>query len=60
MYATDPKSLLPVDPEVSAREEAGDGVPADVVQPALAPQLPHAGVNPRVARLALQHPRAQY
>jgi len=37
---------LPADPEVSAREEAGHGVPGQVVDPALSPQLGHDGVDP--------------
>ena len=46
-------SLFPADPEVSAREEAGDGVARQVVDPALPPQLSHDGINERVPGAAL-------
>ena len=46
-------SLLPRDPEVAPCEEAGDGVPGQVVDPALLPQLGHDGVDPREARPAV-------
>ncbi len=38
--------LLPGDPEVPPGEEAGDGVPGQVVDPSLLPQLGHDGVDP--------------
>ena len=42
--------LLPRDPQVAAREEAGDGMAREVVEPALRPELVHAGVDPGEAR----------
>lgn len=50
---THPDPALPADPEVPAGEEAGYGVPGQVVDPALLPQLGHDGINPREACLAL-------
>ena len=46
-------ALLPRDPEVAAGQEASDGVPAQVVDPALLMKLPHDGVDPREASLTL-------
>lgn len=53
MDCTHPDPTLPADPEVPAGEEAGHGVPRQVVDPALLPQLGHDGVNPREACLGL-------
>ena len=39
-------AALPVDVAAAARQEAGDGVPAEVVDPAFVAQLPHQGVDP--------------
>ena len=47
-------ALLPADEEVPARQEAGDGVSGQVVDPALAAQLGHDGVNERVPGAALR------
>ena len=46
--------MLPAQPEVSPGEEDAEGVPHDVVGPALLLHLPHSGVDegkPGVARL---------
>lgn len=51
--STHPDPALPADPEVPAGEEAGHGMPGQMVDPALLPQLGHDGVNPREACLAL-------
>lgn len=48
-------ALLPGDPEVPAREEAGDGVARQVVDPALLAQLDHYGVYPGEAGLTLHN-----
>lgn len=37
--------FLPVDPQVSPCEKTSDGVPGEVVNPALLPQLSHDGIN---------------
>lgn len=50
---SDLQPLFPGDPEVPAGEEAGNGVPSEVVDPALGTQLGHDGVNEGVASLAL-------
>lgn len=42
-------ALLPADPQVSSSQETGHGVPSQMVNPALLPQLSHDGVNPREA-----------
>ena len=47
-------ALLPADPQVSSGQEAGHGVPGQVVDPALLPQLRHDGVDPGEARAALR------
>lgn len=39
-------SLLPADPQVSPGQEAGHGVPGQVMDPPLLPQLRHDGVDP--------------
>lgn len=44
---------LPVDVAAAARQETGHGVPAQVVDPSLLPQLPHQGVDPGEARAAV-------
>lgn len=44
---------LPVDVAAAARQETGHGVPAQVVDPAFAAQLPHQGVDPGKARAAV-------
>lgn len=51
-------AVLPADEEVSAGEEAGHGVARQVVDPALAPQLGHDGINEGVAGARLR-PRLQ-
>lgn len=38
-------ALLPADPQVSSGQEAGHGVPGQVVDPALLPQLGHDGID---------------
>jgi len=45
--------VLPGDPEVTARQEAGDRVTAQVVDPAFRPQLGHQRIDERVASPAL-------
>ena len=47
-------ATLPAQPQVSAGQEAGDGMPGQVVDPALLPQLGHDGVDPGEARLGLR------
>ena len=39
-------AALPADPQVSPGEEAGHGVPGQVMDPALLPELGHDGVDP--------------
>lgn len=46
-------AALPVDVAAAARQEAGDGVAAEVVDPAFLAQLPHQGVDPGEARAAV-------
>lgn len=43
-------AFLPADPQVAPGEEAGHGVPGQVMDPALLPQLRHDGVYPGEAR----------
>ena len=45
--------VLPGDPEVAPGEEAGGGVPGQVMYPALLPQLGHYGVNPWKSSLGI-------
>jgi len=45
--------VLPGDPEVTARQEAGDRVTAQVVDPAFRAQLGHQRIDERVASPAL-------
>ena len=45
--------LLPADPQVSPGQEAGHGVPGQVMDPPLLPQLRHDGVDPGKAGPAL-------
>ena len=52
--SNDLESLLPGDPEVAPGEEAGDGVPGQVVDPALLPQLGHDRVDPGEARVGVR------
>lgn len=47
-------SLLPADPQVSPGQEAGHGVPGQVMDPPLLPQLRHDGVDPGEASAALR------
>jgi hypothetical protein len=50
-------AALPVDVAAAARQEARDGVARQVVQPAVAAQLAHGGVDPREARAAVRPAR---
>ena len=49
----DSHAFLPGHPEVAPGEEAGGGVPRQVVDPALLPQLSHDGVNPGISGLGV-------
>ncbi len=49
----DLRAALPVDVAAAAREEAGDGVAAEVVDPAFLLELAHQGVDPGEARAAV-------
>lgn len=44
-------AFLPADPQIAPGEEAGDGVPGQVMYPTFLSQLCHDGVNPGKTRL---------
>lgn len=49
----DLRTFFPADPEIAAGEEAGNGVSGEMMQPSGVLELSHAGVDVRVAGVAL-------
>ena len=50
-------SVLPVEPEIPSRKEAGHGMTTHMVDPALQYQLLHTRIDPWEAGLSLDHIR---
>lgn len=46
-------SLFPGLPKIASGKKAGDGMPSEMVNPSLSPELGHAGINPGESSLSL-------